>query len=122
MSSILVVDDDADVRASIRKALERDGHSVTEEPDGQSALRRFVAAPADLVISDVFMPDMDGLDFLARVREVFPGARIIMISGGGDLREESVLEAAEKLGADGIMEKPFDTRELRATVDEALSR
>lgn len=72
MANVMVIDDDAAVRGVIRKMLERDGHTVTEVEDGKRALRYFAGEPADLVISDIFMPEMDGIEFLMRLREVFP--------------------------------------------------
>lgn len=122
MARVMVVDDDGDIRASLRKALEREGHTVTEEPDGASALRHFTGDPVDLVISDVYMPDMDGIDFLMRVREVFPEARTILISGGGQLKKESVLGAASRLGADRVLEKPFEMDDLLGAVEAVLGR
>ena len=116
----MVIDDDTDIRRALRKVLERDGHTVVEEPNGHSALRHFTGDPADLVISDVYMPDMDGIDFLMRVRDAFPDARFIMISGGGSLGKESVLQAAERLGADRVLEKPFKVQEVREMVQDLL--
>lgn len=117
----MVIDDDDDVRASLRRILERDGYTVIEEPDGKSALRHFAGDPADLVISDVYMPDMDGIDLLLRVRDAFPEARIIVISGGGQMGKESVLAAASRLGADRIFEKPFDVLDMLEAVRAVLA-
>lgn len=112
MPRIMIIDDAAAIRTSLRRILERDGHTVLEEPDGKSALRHFAGDPTDVVISDVFMPDMDGIDFLMRVRETFPEAKIIVMSGGGALGKESVLAAASRLGADVVFEKPFEATQV----------
>ncbi len=121
MPRVMVIDDDADVRMSLRRILERDGHKVLEEPDGKSALRHFVGDPVDVVISDVYMPEMDGIEFLVRVREIFPQARIIMISGGGHTSKENVLTNASMLGADRILEKPYEIQEVLEAVREVLA-
>ena len=121
MSRIMVVDDQADVRLSIRKILELDGHAVIEEPNAKSALRHFAGDPVDLVISDVYMPEMDGIEFLMRVREVFLQAKIIMMSGGGNMSKADALTNASMLGADRILEKPFTVQEMQTAVRAVLA-
>ena len=121
MATILVVDDDALVRESIRRVLEKSGHTVTEAPDGKVALRHFAGNPTELVVSDVYMPDMDGIEFLMRLREAFPEVKTLMISGGGKLSSENVLDAASLLGADRVLDKPFSLEELQEAVEAVLS-
>ncbi len=121
MAQILIVDDDPSLLSSLRGTLEDAGPDVTEESDGARALRRFAGRPSDLVITDIYMPDMDGIQFLMRVRECFPEAKIIGMSGGGYLPGESVLEAARALGADGVLEKPFDADEVDRLVGSVLT-
>ncbi|MFG1690708.1 response regulator [Gemmatimonadota bacterium] len=120
MASILVIDDDPSVREVLRKVLERAGHTVLDAKDGKQALRMFARNPTDVVISDMYMPEMNGIEFLIRVREAFPEARIIAMSGGGFLDQESVLAAASKLGAVGVLEKPFSPEECLEVVQTAL--
>ena len=72
MARILVVDDDRSVRAAITKILSKNGHEVVEAADGKSALALYRAAPADLVIMDVYMPEMDGIDTTVRLKQEFP--------------------------------------------------
>ena len=120
MASVMVIDDDAAVRGVITKMLERDGHTVTPIEDGKRALRIFAGEPVDLVISDVYMPETDGIEFLMRLREAFPETRIIMMSGGGVVPMDEVLEASTLLGAVGSLQKPIEMAQLRAAVEEAL--
>ncbi len=120
MATILIVDDDVAVLRGVRGFLEKAGHTVREASDGKSALRHFAGRPTDLVISDIYMPEMDGIEFLIRVREAFPEARIIAMSGGGHLAKERVLAAASILGAVGVLEKPFEMEEVLAAVTKAL--
>lgn len=120
MASILIIDDDPQILHALRRVLEKEGHAVVEAADGKAALRRFAGDPTDVVISDIYMPEMDGIEFLIRVREAFPEARIIAMSGGGFLDQESVLAAASKLGAVGVLEKPFSPEECLEAVQKAL--
>ena len=121
MATILIVDDDPHTRSSIRRALELGGHTITEAPDGKVALRHFAGNPTELVVIDVYMPEMDGIEFLMRVREAFPEVKTLMISGGGSLPSENVLGAASMLGADRVLEKPFSLEELQEAVQAVLS-
>ena len=121
MAKILIVDDDPSLLRVLRRILEDAGHEVTEESNGAWALRRFTGRPSDLVITDIYMPDMDGIQFLMRVREAFPEARIIVMSGGSYLPGESVLKAGRALGADGILAKPFNADEVDRLVTSVLA-
>ncbi len=84
-------------------------------------MRRFAGHPTDLVITDIYMPEMDGIQLLMRIREAFPEAKIIGMSGGGYLPGESVLEAARALGADGLLAKPLDMDEVVRLVASVLN-
>lgn len=121
MANVLVIDDDAGVRSVVVKMLERDGHSVTGVENGKLALRHFSESPADLVISDVYMPEMDGIECLLRLQEISPDTRIIMMSGGGVISMEEVLETSTLLGAVGSLQKPIDMTQLRTAVAQALA-
>ena len=90
MPRIMIVDDDPATLRSLRQILEEEGHTGDEAPDGQVALRHFAGNPADLVICDVYMPTMNGIEFVMRVREAFPEAKIVGLSGGSFLSKGSV--------------------------------
>ena len=117
----MIVDDDAGIRHSVGRLLEEDGHEVLREAHGKDALRHFAGEPVDLVISDIYMPEMDGIEFLMRIREAFPEVRIIMMSAGGRLSADAVLEASSALGANRVLKKPLSTEELRDAVREVLA-
>ena len=121
MANILIIDDDPEILRVLRKVLEAEGHSVREASEGKTALRHFAGDPADVVISDVYMPEMDGIEFLIRLKEAFPEARVIAMSGGGHLSKDRVLGAASMLGADSILEKPFTVGEVIGAVEQALA-
>ena len=120
MASILIIDDEPAVLGVLRQVLERAGHVVTEAGDGHSALNEYLDQPADLVITDIIMPGMDGIEFLVQVKETFPDARILAMSGGGLLSSERVLKDASFLGADDILHKPFSTAQILSAVERAL--
>lgn len=121
MARILIIDDDQDARRGLRRLLEAEGHEVEEAGDGSQALRRFAGQPADLVFTDIFMPHMDGLEFVMRVRETFPESPIVAMSGGGQLPAGPVLQAAEALGVVRALAKPLTREAVAAAVEEALS-
>ena len=120
MAQILIVDDDPSILRVLRGVLEAEGHEVTEESDGGRALRRFAGRPADLVITDMYMPEMNGIEFLMRLHKAFPEAKVIGMSGGGFMAADSVLEGARALGAADILAKPFDADELLRSVESVL--
>lgn len=117
MAKVLIIDDDDDARKGLRRLLEAEGHEVEEAADGSQALRRFAGSPADLVFTDIFMPHMDGLELVMRLRETFPEAPIIAMSGGGQMAAGPVLQAAEALGVVRSLAKPL----TRGVVQEALA-
>lgn len=118
---ILVIDDDEAFRGVVRRILEGGGHSVTEAANGSSVSALLRDRPADLVITDIFMPDMDGIETILQIRKEFPAARIIAMSddSAGSML---YLNAASKLGADSIIAKPFPAGLLLSAVTKLLAR
>ena len=90
MPRIMILDDDPATLQSLRQILGEEGHPVDEAPNGQVALRHSAGSPADLVICDVYMPKINGIEFVIRVREAFPEAKIVGLWGGGFLSKGSV--------------------------------
>jgi CheY-like chemotaxis protein len=106
---LLIADDDADTRATMGLLLERAGYSVQLAPDGAKALEMQREAPADVLITDLFMPEVDGLEAIERFREEFPGVKIVAMSGGGvRVRGETYLSTAAVAGAEVLLRKPFE--------------
>ncbi|BCA54509.1 Signal transduction response regulator, receiver domain [Nitrospira sp. KM1] len=105
----------------MRRVLEAAGYAVTEASNGHMALQRLETAPSDLLILDIFMPEKDGLELLRRLRSQHSTARVIAISGGGDLEDTSYLAVAARLGAHQILEKPFDSATLLRSVTQQLT-
>ena len=122
LARILVVDDDALVRETIIVALEIAGHSVRGASYGALALEALGRESFDLVVSDIFMPDTDGIGLLMSVRQRYPHLPVICVSGGSrDGSAPDQLDVSLELGAHGILRKPFTPRQLLAAVETVLS-
>lgn len=121
MADILIIDDEPGILKILRRILEDAGHTVTEAPDGEVALRHFEGRPADLIVTDIFMPAMDGIELLVNIRRSFPEARVLAMSGGGLLSRDQALGDAALLGADHILQKPFSRDEVLEAVNRTLS-
>lgn len=116
---LLVADDDADMRQSMRLLLERAGHEVELAADGAKALEAQRSHGCDVLVTDIFMGEVDGLETIRHFRREFPKVRIVAMSGGkGLMRGESYLSTAAIIGADATLTKPFDVRELLATLQD----
>lgn len=119
--TILIIDDDANVRNFLRLDLEEAGYAVEEAKDGKAGLDLAARHHFDLVITDIFMPEKDGIETVMDLKRNWPGTRIITISGGArDLSKQPYLSIVSKLGADICLEKPFTSDQLRAAVKELL--
>ncbi|MBF0462893.1 MAG: response regulator [Magnetococcales bacterium] len=111
MARILIVDDDIAMRALLRAYLESDGHQVDEAANGKQAAMLYRENPSDIVITDIFMPEQDGLELIIELKLNFPEVKIIAISGGSQRMETQLgLRLTRFLGAVQQLEKPF-TRE-----------
>lgn len=120
MASILVIDDDDMVRTMLLRTLTRGGHTAVGARDGAEGIRSFRENPMDLVITDIFMPNQEGLATIMELRRNFPTSRIIAISGGGARASLDVLPVAEALGASKTLRKPFTPAEVLEAVNEVL--
>ena len=101
--------------------LEQGGHQVTVAGNGREGEKRLAQGVFDLVITDVLMPERDGLEFLSAVRRSHPGMRVIAMTGGGHLSAGKYLKIARGLGARSLLEKPFRQEQLLAAVASALA-
>ena len=119
MERILIIDDDTAVRTTVRHILERAGYETVEASDGREGIRLLDAA--DLVITDLLMPEMDGVDLLGAIRKGGHTMPVIAMSGGGKVDPKSYLEVAKALGAFATITKPFELEHLLATVRDALA-
>ena len=130
MARILIVDDEEHVRAALKQVLERAGYEVAVAATGKEGLELMQREGADLVITDVIMPGIDGITTARKIREKFRDTRIIVISGGGKAAPEpyepdaistrSYLASANIAGADRTLTKPFDRQEILRAVKNLL--
>jgi len=118
MAQILIIDDDYSVRRALRTVLEKEGHDVVEAINGEEGARLFTKFPIDLVITDILMPEKDGVEVLLELRADHPNIKAIVISGEG----QEFLPAAEEFGALRTLSKPFRPSKLITVVREVLGQ
>lgn len=118
---ILLVDDEESIRKMVRVILGDELYEFQEAGNGLDAQKILEKQPFDLIITDVIMPDCDGIELVMAVRSKLPDIKVIVMSGGGRVRARHYLDLANKLGAARVFEKPFDTAALRTTVKELLA-
>jgi CheY-like chemotaxis protein len=121
MPKVLVIDDDPAARRLIGRILSDARLQVVEAADGVEGLRKFHAEAPDLVVTDIIMPEKEGIQTIAEIRACGPATRIIAISGGGTGAGQLYLNMAEELGADAALAKPFRPSELLSLVDRLLN-
>lgn len=122
MALILVVDDEPYVREFLRESLSESGHQVIEAQNGKAGLRLFRQHRPELVITDLFMPEQEGIQTIRQLRaEAAEDVRIIAISGGGTYGFVEALDGLQALGADRTLQKPFRERELLSVVSQTLA-
>jgi CheY-like chemotaxis protein len=117
---ILLIDDDPIFREMVKQALELADYDVMEAADGNEGLKIQFERSADLIISDIIMPEKEGIETVMEIRERFPAVKIIVISGGGWYGTEMDFDMAEKLGA-VTLDKPFEIKDLMAAVRQMLA-
>ncbi len=120
MARILLIDDDELLRKVLRMTLVHFGHTVSEASDGQEGLRLYDKEGADLLITDIIMPEKEGLEVLMSLRNRQPPVKMIAMSGGGRINATDYLALAKRLGADRVLAKPFSNEALLAAIDELL--
>ncbi|HVR36113.1 MAG TPA: response regulator [Methylomirabilota bacterium] len=118
--TLLVIDDDARFRRLLVTGLQRASYHVLEAASGVEALPMIDQHPVSLVITDIVMPDMEGLELITRLRQNRPDLKIIAMSGGGRLDPGNYLHMAEVLGASRVLAKPFSVADLLRNVRELL--
>jgi DNA-binding response OmpR family regulator len=122
MTRVLVIEDDELARQTLEIALRRMGVEVFVAPDGETGLRLFDTVRADIVITDMVMPGLDGLDVIGKLRAKAPDVAIVAISGGGRfINADNCLENASQMGVNRVLRKPFNLFELKSLVAELAS-
>ncbi|WP_300296792.1 response regulator [Ferrovibrio sp.] len=120
MPRILVIDDNAEFCSILQAHLTTNGHRVEITQDGDHGLRLLEDGRFDLVLTDILMPQRDGIEILRQVKQRWPALPVIAVSGGGWLAAEDLLAMAGRLGADRVMQKPVRREDLLNAVDAVL--
>ena len=117
---VLIIDDDEQIRVLLQQTMEWAGFEVLVAENGKIAMEMQSRQPAELVITDLIMPEQEGLETISRLKKEYENVKIIAISGGGRIGPEAYLPAALELGADKIFSKPFDVQEIVNASKELL--
>ena len=120
MAKILLVDDDELVRYALTRVLTSAGHQVDVAENGLKAIRQFKLSPPDLVLTDIVMPDQDGLELLREIGELNAQMPVVVMTGGGEIMGQDYLLFADRLGASAIILKPFENAVLLSKIDGLL--
>jgi DNA-binding response OmpR family regulator len=120
MPGVLIVEDDKELREMLKLALLRKNFTVLEAENGKAAIAHFKPLITDIVVTDLIMPEEDGLKVVIKLRELKPSIKIIAISGGGKVGPGSYLNLAKALGADATYSKPFSINELVLKIEQLL--
>lgn len=121
MSYIIIIDDDQDIRAILKVMLEDAGHEVNEAADGHDGIALCRQRCPDIVITDILMPGMDGIETIMLLRKEFPSVGTLAISGGGRICADHYLKLAGNLGATRELSKPFTREELITEINTLLN-
>jgi len=113
---ILLAEDDADLRLALKLSLEAAGYTVATAANAQEALAVQRREPADVLVTDIFMPEGDGFEAIDAFRREFPATRIVVVSGGGQRGKADYLAAARLAGVDATLQKPFEIEVLLETL------
>lgn len=121
MANILIIDDEHTIRNIVKRILQHEGHRLMEAENGRDGLKCIDREPVDLVITDLIMPEQEGLETIRILKKEHPEIRIIAISGGGRIEPGRYLNMAAKLGAGDTLKKPFSRTELLSAVKDQLA-
>ena len=120
MANILLVEDEAQLRSMLHLVLEDAGHTVREAGDGAEALVIYRREPADIVVTDLVMPNKEGIEMIIELRRICPDVKVIAMSGGGRNGPQDYLTLAKRLGASLTLTKPFSNQEMLNAVNSLL--
>ena len=120
MATILLVEDEPLVAETLSSAMQGKGHYVVTAANGDDGLRRFVERPFDLIVTDIIMPDKEGIEMILEMRRLKPNAKIVAISGGGRTGNVEFLKMAGSLGAMATLNKPIRLAEFFKVLEQCL--
>lgn len=118
MAVVLIVDDDPDIRELWALVLGEAGFVVRAAPSGVEGIEIAESEHIDVVVTDILMPNKDGIETLLEIKSINPNVKVLVVSGGGSALRKSFLDVADKLGADATLPKPVDIDRLCAVVEQ----
>jgi DNA-binding response OmpR family regulator len=121
LARILIIDDNPDVLTAVHRVLTAVGHVVADAPRSSEGIRLHHENPFDLILTDIVMPEKEGISTIIDLRKEYPRLRIIAMSGGGDFEPYGYLDIARRVGADRTLPKPFSRSELLEAVNAVLA-
>ena len=119
MKKVLIVDDEALIREGLELALRNEGYGVEVAGNGEEALQVLEHFRPDVIVTDIIMPEKDGIELVLNIRKIDKSIRIIAISGGGRISANDHLKMASQLGANSILAKPFSISDLIAEIENS---
>ena len=120
MPRILIIDDEVQILKMLQQMFEREGYDTVTAPDGREGVKAYRENPTDLIITDLIMPEKEGIEMIFELKREFPDVKIIAMSGGGRTEPHGYLKIAEKAGALRTFRKPLEREELLKAVREIL--
>lgn len=121
MARILIVDDDPDIGFMLKQLFERRGHEASAVLNGHKAIESLELSPFDIVITDMIMPEMDGIELIMKIRVKYPHLKVIAISGGGRISAEEYLKLAKLLKVSHTFQKPIKAADLLTAINDLLT-
>jgi len=118
---ILVIEDDPFMRETLQDVVEDKGYYITTVANGKRGISLHEKEHYDLIITDVLMPDIDGLEVIMKIRQNFPQTKLLAVSGGGHISSKEYLMMARELGSNGVVQKPFNNDELVEKIASLLN-
>ncbi|MFC4352666.1 response regulator [Fodinicurvata halophila] len=122
MSTILLIDDEKSILEVMGNSLGKAGYTVLSAGDGKEGLELLRSEPVDVVVTDIIMPEKEGIETIIEIRAMAKDMPILAISGGGRTRQMHFLEMSRNFGADRVLQKPFKPSDLIAELDDLLKR
>jgi len=122
VARILIIEDDDRLREMLSRILQHEGYDVADAPDGKAGMRLHHEKQSDLVVTDIFMPEKDGLEVIRELRRDFPDVKIIAMSGGSPIVSMSYLPTAKMFGAHHILSKPFKLKKFVESVNNLIGQ
>jgi DNA-binding response OmpR family regulator len=121
MHRILIIDDDIQFNRMLKQTLEKQGYEVTTAQNGREGIQYYQKNPMDLVVTDLIMPEKEGVETIMELKRNYPDVKIVAMSGGGRIKSEDLLRIVEGIGVDATFSKPFEREDFLNTIKNLLN-